>query len=162
METPQKRVRSPWEEGLETPGGERAWRAPGGGHPREVGLETPGEHARLGEDTLQTKTWRLVGFRGGQGRRRGRQQRVRRGRPQVPVPSRSALGLRLLRPGHQTGGRRRNASLRVPGRAGLALTLAALVPGSRRIPRSTRLRGGLDNGTSEEGRSQGARGQPGS
>lgn len=92
METPQKRVRSPWEEGLETPGGERAWRAPGGGHPREVGLETPGEHARLGEDTLQTKTWRLVGFRGGQGRRRGQ---ATAGAPRTPSGPRSVpLGAR--------------------------------------------------------------------
>ena len=75
-------------------GGGRAWRAPGGGlgYPQEVGLETPGEHARRSEDTLQTKAWRLVGFRGRQGRRRGQ---ARAGAPRMRTGPRSApLGAR--------------------------------------------------------------------
>lgn len=49
----------------------------------------------------------------------------------------------------------------VPGRAGLALRLAAFVLGPGRLPRSLWLRGGLTDGPSAEGRAQGARRQRG-
>lgn len=58
------------------------------------------------------------------------------GRRSGPRPA--PLGLRLLRPDQQAGGRQPSASLRVRGRAGLAQPLAALVRarGGSRVPHS--------------------------
>uniref|UniRef100_A0A8D1DSQ5 Fe2OG dioxygenase domain-containing protein n=3 Tax=Sus scrofa TaxID=9823 RepID=A0A8D1DSQ5_PIG len=95
----------------------------------------PGRVRTAGRGHTSEKAQKLVRFRGAG---RCALQSARQVGVQVPAPHRSALGLRLLRPDQQAGGRQPSASLRVRGRAGLALPLAALVRarGGSRVPHS--------------------------
>lgn len=95
----------------------------------------PGRVRTAGRGHTSEKAQKLVRFRGAG---RCALQSARQVGVQVPAPHRSALGLRLLRPDQQAGGRQPSASLRVRGRAGLAQPLAALVRarGGSRVPHS--------------------------
>lgn len=128
---PQGRKRRPREEGLET--SEKGPESPAGGRARGRGRTlTAGSEAQRTPRTERRAGGARVGGVSGEVRAQVR-----------GAPPCAAFGLRLLGPGRQARGRRPSASLCVPGRDGLALPLAALVPGSGRLPRSARFRSGL-------------------